>query len=207
MQLQAVFWLVIASSAVGFFSVSRHSAFGGGRPSPELLQASDELAGSHQHQLTWRGPQTSQAFARTSERSESMAAISSFTATPMSEHHLRPSGMRPSKNMRFIQTSQADLSSHQQENMSTSNIASAFSKFPLSTHECWWEGTPEEEADSALKSNSNHTVCRYTNLLIWKQQVSSYPLRSLYKSLQQMARPRKARKAFIPFTSLHANAT
>lgn len=43
---------------------------------------------------------------------------------------------------------------------------------PLSTHECWWEGTPEEEANfEALTPNSHHTVCRYTNLLIWNQQV------------------------------------
>ena len=48
------------------------------------------------------------------------------------------------------------------------------SAIPLSTHECWWEGTPEEEADfEALTPDSHHTVCRYTNLLIWEQQVGS----------------------------------
>lgn len=45
--------------------------------------------------------------------------------------------------------------------------------FPLSTHECWWESTPNEEANfAALGPESNHTVCRFSNLLIWNQQVS-----------------------------------
>lgn len=51
---------------------------------------------------------------------------------------------------------------------------SASKLIPLSTHECWWEGTPEEEANfEALTPNSHHTVCRYTNLLIWNQQVTT----------------------------------
>ena len=49
--------------------------------------------------------------------------------------------------------------------------------FPPSTHECWWEGTPREEANfAALNSESNHTVCRYTNLLIWGQQASPFAM-------------------------------
>ena len=45
--------------------------------------------------------------------------------------------------------------------------------FPLSTHECWWEGTLNEEEDStALSPGSNHTVCTYTNLVLWHQQMS-----------------------------------
>lgn len=54
------------------------------------------------------------------------------------------------------------------------SAGSVSQSIPLSTHECWWEGTPEEEANfEALTPSSHHTVCRYTNLLIWNQQVRS----------------------------------
>ncbi|KAK9844635.1 hypothetical protein WJX74_005042 [Apatococcus lobatus] len=50
--------------------------------------------------------------------------------------------------------------------------ATSVQSIPLSKHECWWEGTPEEEAHfEALTPDSHHTVCRFTNLLIWNQQV------------------------------------
>ncbi|KAK9844717.1 hypothetical protein WJX74_005891 [Apatococcus lobatus] len=52
------------------------------------------------------------------------------------------------------------------------STASAGSSIPFSSHECWWEGTPEEEENfKDLTPASHHTVCNYTNLLIWNQQV------------------------------------
>ena len=82
---------------------------------------------------------------------------------PQPPHPLRPP----------LQGHQAGFNTQRHE-LESANSTRDHEDFPLSTHKCWWEGTPEEEANfAALTPDSNHTVCRYTNLLIWNQQVGT----------------------------------
>ena len=70
------------------------------------------------------------------------------------------------------QDSMLDVSGDVKSHPSLSGGPASSSAIPLSTHQCWWEGTPEEEASEALTAASQHTVCNFTNLLIWNQQVT-----------------------------------